>query len=205
MNDVLIDAHHKSRDAIKAGPGSFPVGLTLSMTDWQAVDGGEQKRDRIRLNMEDVYLEAAQRDDFIGVQTYSRARVGAEGTLGPEDGVKVVQMGYEFWPEALEASIRRAWELTDGVPILVTENGIGTPSDDDRIEYVSRALRGVQNCLRDGLDVRGYVYWTLLDNFEWVEGYRPTFGLIGVDRETFVRTPKPSATWLGSIARSNKF
>lgn len=205
VNDVFVDAHRKSRDAIKAGPGSFPVGLTLSMSDWQAVDGGEGRRDRIRRNMEDVFLEAARGDDFIGVQTYSRTRVGPDGALGPEDGVPTVQMGYEFWPEALEATIRRAWEVTDGVPVLVTENGIGTENDDDRVEYVSRALRGVQNCLDDGLDVRGYVYWTLLDNFEWVEGYRPKFGIVGVDRETFVRTPKPSAAWLGGIAKANEF
>ena len=113
------------------------------------------------------------------------------------------QMGYEFWPEALEGTIRRAWEKTGGLPVYVTENGIGTDDDDVRIEYVDRALAGVRRCLDDGIDVRGYFYWSLLDNFEWVLGYGPTFGLVAVDRETFERRPKPSASWLGGVARAN--
>ena len=72
-----------------------------------------------------------------------------------------------------------------------------------RIEYVGRALSGVQRCLADGIDVRGYFYWSLLDNFEWVLGYVPTFGLVAVDRNTFERHPKPSASWLGAVASAN--
>jgi beta-glucosidase len=87
------------------------------------------------------------------------------------------------------------------VPVLVTENGIATADDDRRIAYVDAALREVLGCLRDGIDVRGYMYWSLLDNFEWSLGYAPTFGLVAVDRETFRRHPKPSASWLGEVAR----
>ena len=87
--------------------------------------------------------------------------------------------------------------------MYVTENGIGTDDDALRIEYVTRALAGVRGCLDDGIDVRGYFYWSLLDNFEWVLGYGPTFGLVAVDRETFERTPKPSAAWFGGVARAN--
>jgi beta-glucosidase len=152
--------------------------------------------------MEDVFLEAARGDDYVGVQCYSRTRFGPGGMLGPEEGVRLTQMGYEFWPEALAATLRRAREVAGPVPLLVTENGIGTSDDAERIEFVTRALRGVRDCLDEGLDVRGYVYWSLLDNFEWIFGYRPTFGLVAVDRETQVRTPKPSATWLGGVART---
>ena len=111
-------------------------------------------------------------------------------------------MGYEFWPEALEATIRYASAAT-GLPVIVTENGVATDDDARRIAYVERALRGVAACMRDGIDVRGYTYWSLLDNFEWALGYGPTFGIVAVDRETFVRTPKPSARWYGEIARAN--
>jgi beta-glucosidase len=163
-------------------------------------------RDRIRRRMEDVWLDATRDDtgpdDFLGVQVYTRLRVGPQGVVANEEGVRTTLMGYEFWPEALEACLRRAWEVT-AIPLVVTENGIGTQIDDERIEYMERALRGVLRCIGDGIDVRGYFYWSLLDNFEWVFGYRPTFGLIAVDRETQKRTLKPSARWLGGVARAN--
>jgi beta-glucosidase len=202
-NDVLIDAHRKARAAIRAACPGVPVGLTLAMEDHQAVDGGEAVRDRERRDMEDVFLEAARGDDFVGVQTYTRARWGPEGLRGPEPGVRLTQMGYEFWPEALEACIRRAAALRPETPVFVTENGVATEDDAERREYVARALAGVLACLADGIAVQGYVYWSLLDNFEWVFGYRPTFGLVAVDRATQARHPKPSARWLGAVARAN--
>ncbi len=111
-------------------------------------------------------------------------------------------MGYAYQPQALEHAVRRAIELT-GLPAYVTENGIATADDVRRIDYPERALQGVAACLDDGLDVRGYFHWSLLDNFEWVMGYRPTFGLVAVDHETFARTPRPSAARLGEIAATN--
>src|SRR5690606_32943808 len=89
------------------------------------------------------------------------------------------------------------------VPLLVTENGIGTCDDGQRIAYVSEALAGVRRALDDGIDVRGYTYWSLLDNFEWAYGYRPRFGLVAVDRRTFERVPKPSAAWFAQVVRHN--
>lgn len=199
----FVAAHRRAVDAVKAGPGEVLVGLTLSMADWQAAGGGEARMEAYRHKMEDVFLEACRGDDFVGVQAYTRERIGPEGRLPPEAGVETTLMGYEFWPEALEATIRRASEVTGGVPVVVTENGIGTDDDARRVEYVTRALQGVHRCLDDGIDVRGYCYWSCLDNFEWIFGYRPTFGLVAVDRETQERTPKPSATWLGNVARAN--
>jgi beta-glucosidase len=204
VDDAFCRAHRLAVEALRAGPGDFPVGLTLSMNDYQATPGGEARLEELRHQSEDVYLAAAAGDDFVGVQTYSRARVGPEGMLGPEPGVPVTQMGYEFWPQALEATIRRAWAFTGGIPVVVTENGIGTADDAQRRAFVADALAGVRRCLDDGIDVRGYVYWSLLDNFEWVLGYGPTFGLVAVDRQDFTRRPKPSAEWLGSVARANR-
>ncbi|HUS61044.1 MAG TPA: glycoside hydrolase family 1 protein, partial [Acidimicrobiales bacterium] len=203
VNDIFCQAHRKAFDAIKGVRPELDVGLTLAMQSPHPVDGGEERAARIMRNLEDVYLEAATGDDFIGVQTYSRMRIGPDGALGPEPGVRTTLMGYEFWPEALEETIRRAWDLTDHTPVLVTENGIGTDDDDDRIEYVERALQGVLRALDSGIEVLGYTYWSLLDNFEWMHGYGPTFGIVAVDRETFVRTPKPSARWLGAVAKAN--
>jgi beta-glucosidase len=111
-------------------------------------------------------------------------------------------MGYEYYPQALGAAIRRAGRTCPGVPILVTENGIATGNDDKRTAYIHAALGEVVACLGEGIDVRGYLYWSLLDNFEWAFGYAPTFGLVAVDRQTFVRHPRSSASWLGGVARA---
>ena len=203
VTTTLCTAHRLAVDALRGGRGEYPVGLTLSMTDYQAAPGGGARRDRIRRSMEDVFLEATEADDFLGVQCYTRMRVGPDGALGPEEGVAVTQMGYEYWPQALEATIRRAAQVTGGMPLVVTENGISTTDDEQRIAFVADALAGVRRCLDDGIDIRGYLYWSLLDNFEWVLGYGPRFGLVEVDRATFERRPKPSAAWLGAVARAN--
>jgi beta-glucosidase len=114
-----------------------------------------------------------------------------------------MQTGWEVYPDALEHTVRLASERTE-VPVLVTENGIATSDDDERVAYTRAALAGLARAIADGVDVRGYLHWSLLDNFEWVSGYKMTFGLIAVDRTTFARTVKPSARWLGEIARANR-
>ena len=199
--DTIMEAHRRAVQAIKS-VRDFPVGITLALQDVQAADGGEAQADRLRYDLNDSYLEAVRGDDFVGVQSYSRHRIGPNGSLPPEAGVVRTEMGYEFWPEALEATIRETAAVA-GIPIIVTENGLGSHDDTRREAYIRRAVRGVANCLQDGIDVRGYTYWSALDNFEWSLGYRPAFGLIAVDRSTQQRTVKPSARLLGSIARTN--
>jgi beta-glucosidase len=115
----------------------------------------------------------------------------------------MTQMDYAYAPEALESTLRYAWKRSGGRPLIVTENGIGTADDHRRIEFTNTAVRGVRSCLKDGVDVRGYVHWSLLDNFEWESGYKITFGLVQVDRKTFRRIPKRSARHFGALARSN--
>ena len=116
----------------------------------------------------------------------------------------VLIMGYEFWPQALEGTIRYAAGKAR-VPVYVTENGIGTDDDAQRIDYYRGALSALGRCIADGVDVRGYYAWSLLDNFEWTHGYGPRFGIVSVDRETQVRTPKRSAELLGGVAKANRF
>jgi beta-glucosidase len=206
-SDNFVAAHRRAVEVLKAGRGDFPVGLTVSMSDYQAIPAddvaAQQRLERLRGHAEDVFLGACKGDDFVGVQSYSRTRVGPDGLLGNEAGRDVLVMGYEYWPEVLAATIRRAWEVTDHVPVLVTENGIGTDDDEQRIRYVRTALGGVLDCLDEGIDVLGYTYWSALDNFEWAFGYAPRFGLVEVDRATQQRLVKPSARWLGAVARAN--
>jgi beta-glucosidase len=200
----FVDAHRVAVDAVRTAAPGVPVGLTLSMTDYQPTAGGEDRLESIRHHSEDVFLDATGGDDFLGVQVYTRMLIGPDGWAGYEDGVPVLDMGYEFYPASLGNCLHRAWNYTGGaVPLWVTENGIGTTDDTQRVDYVRRALHGVLDAIDAGVDVRRYTYWSLLDNFEWALGYRPRFGIVGVDRVTFERTAKPSAAWLASVVAAN--
>ncbi len=88
--------------------------------------------------------------------------------------------------------------------MIVTENGIGTDDDQQRINYITTALEGLQRCLDDGLDIRGYYYWSFLDNFEWLFGYKPRFGLVDVDRNTLERKGKESLKFYKSIIENSQ-
>lgn len=202
MNTVMT-AHHQAVARIKSLLPDLDCGLTLAVQDIVAAEGGEALAAQHRRDVNEAYLCQLSNDDFVGVQCYSRHRFDAQGPLGPEDGVELTQMGYEFWPEALASSIRQAYAATN-LPVLVTENGIATPDDERRIAYLQKALEGVHVCLNEGIPVLGYTYWSALDNFEWMLGYEPTFGLIAVNRQTQERTVKKSAKWLGSIASQGK-
>jgi beta-glucosidase len=198
LADALLLAHQRSMEVLR-GAGAPPAGLSLAAQEWIAEEGGEERMRSYRAAMEDQFLDVAQNDGFVGVQAYSCARVGPEGLMGPK-GPHLTQMFQEYRPEALGNSVSRIAEYLPKVPIVVTENGIATADDTERISYTEGALAGLRGAMQAGADVRGYLHWSLLDNFEWNNGYRPTFGLVGVDRTTFARTPKPSLAWLGERA-----
>ena len=198
----MVAAHERAFAAIKAGPGDFPVGVTISMQAIEGV-GPDHKAEQVAAALYGPWIEQAAKSDFVGVQTYTRIRVGADGVLPPPQGAELTAAGYEYYPAALAATIRYAAAKT-GKPVYVTENGIATDDDTRRVAYIDTALAGVRACLNEGIDVRGYVHWSLLDNFEWVFGYKQKFGLVAVDRRTFKRTPKPSALHLGRRARLNQ-
>jgi len=179
------------------------TGWTVANQDVQAADAGSTARaDAWRWQREDQFLVVAADDDFIGVQAYSRNIVGKNGRVAPGPEIRRTLMDWEFYPDALGHAVRHTASLLPRVPILVTENGIATRDDGDRIEYTRDALIGLHEALGDSVDVRGYLHWSLLDNYEWGT-YAPTFGLVAVDRSTFIRTPKTSGRWYGELAVQN--
>jgi beta-glucosidase len=215
--DNLLEAHRRGAAAIRAGAG-VPTGVTLALPDLQYEDGAVPGSSSLELEsrVSDWFFELARADDFVGVQTYTRFRFGPEGPRSPGhdwsdmtrelvETPETTQMGYEVHPRALGGAIRRAQRSCPGVPIVVTENGIATADDRKRIAYIDEAMREVLQCLAEGIDIRGYLYWSLLDNFEWALGYAPTFGLVAVDRRTFARHPRPSAMYLGAVALARGF
>jgi beta-glucosidase len=230
----LIEGHRLARAAVKEVRPSANVGLTCAMNEWESNRGGEKVMEYTRRMFEDVFLEAAIDDDFLGVQTYTRTRidvprvVGAfaqlgmaipslekrvgpwaakrqsSATNGPPEGSPRTQMGWEFRPQAVAAAVRRAAEVLPGKPLVVTEHGVATDNDEDRITFIREGLTALHATIRDGIPLRGYIHWSAFDNFEWANGYSMTFGLIGVDRTTQERIIKPSARYFGQIARTNR-
>ncbi len=198
----MAAVHRRAAEAIKSGPGNAKVGWSLALVDLQPAEGGEERCERARQKGLIDWLEVARDDDYIGVQTYSRNRIGPDGAVPPGEGVPTMQTGWEVYPEALSHTVDLAVEHAR-VPILVTENGMATSDDEARIAYTRAALTGLSDSIGRGADVRGYLHWTLLDNFEWMSGYAKTFGLVAVDLASFERTIKPSARWLGEVARAN--
>lgn len=196
---LTMQAHEAARDAIKAVCPHLKVGLTLSLHDLQVQPGGEEMAQTIWEEDFAHYLPFLQKDDFIGVQNYTRKLVDEQGSQPVPEGAETTQMGYEFYPQGLENVIRKVWSQLP-IPIIVTENGIATSDDARRSAYIQQAAAGVQDSVADGIPVKGYLYWSLLDNFEWHKGYSMTFGLIAVDRATQTRKPKDSLYILGNLA-----
>ncbi|MFI1029981.1 glycoside hydrolase family 1 protein [Streptomyces sp. NPDC020951] len=196
----LAEAHQAAREILKARTDA-KSGWTVACQALTPTPGNEEKLREVRYVREDLYLEAARGDDFIGVQSYSSQAVDENGIVPHPLGPDSTLTGNAYRPDAIGIAVRHAWETTGHVPVLVTENGIATADDTQRIAYTGEALRHLFAAVDDGIDVRGYLHWSALDNYEWGH-WEPTFGLIAVDRETFERHPKPSLGWLGDVARS---
>lgn len=196
---LVMRAHAAARQAIRAICPHVKVGLTLSLHELQAQPGGESFAKAAWEEEFTHYLPYIQEDDFLGVQNYTRTLYGPQGQLPAPEGAELTQMDYEFYPQALEHVLRKVAADFHG-DLMVTENGIATADDTRRVAFIQQALEGVQRCMADGLPIKGYFYWSLMDNFEWQKGFAMNFGLIAVDRTTMARTTKPSLAVLGSCA-----
>jgi beta-glucosidase len=197
----LLAGHAQGRAAIKAVRSDLPVGVSLAIFDDQAV-GEHSLRDAKREYFYGPWLRAAKGDDFLGIQNYERSVWDDKGKRPMPPGAVTNSMGSEVYPPSLAGVARYAHAAT-GLPIVVTEHGVGTDHDEIRSHLIPAALTELKKAMDDGVPVLGYCHWSLIDNFEWVFGYRIRFGLCALDRQTFARTPKPSAAVLGRIARAN--
>jgi beta-glucosidase len=137
--------------------------------------------------------------DWIGVNYYTRNRVGwpwPRLDSPTANAARRTDFGWEIYPEGLYHVLRRVGRY--GKPVVITENGIADAADALRAGYIVAHLRQAYRAITDGVDLRGYMYWSLLDNFEWAEGYTQRFGLA-----TRERVLRPSAAVYGAIARAN--
>lgn len=201
VNSVCEMAPHRTRDFLDttyAGLHDYlwnHVWLEAPTTGWISLPAGGR----------DVYLPELENScDWWGVNFYTNLRVDSRNPRGSRDaleGERVSQMGWTWQPEGLYRALQRYSALNK--PMYVTENGIGTLDDLERVRFIADHLRMVSLAIKDGMDIRGYLYWSLIDNFEWACGFRPRFGLVEVNYETFERRVKPSGRFLGEIIGNN--
>lgn len=185
---LIMRAHEAARDAMKAVCPHLKVGVTLSLLDIQAETDNDVEVIAEWEKDFKHYLPFLQKDDFIGIQNYTRKFIGDKSSMSASEEIELTEQGYEFYPEALSNVIRKVAEEIS-LTIIVTENGVCTTDDTRRVEFIQRAVAGVQACIADGIPVKGYMYWSLLDNYEWYKGFVKKYGLIGVDRITQNRMP----------------
>ena len=231
-SENIMSAHKKALKTIKKYNQNAKVGMTHALQEWEDDDNNKLK-EYLKYHLEDKFLDASVDDDFIGLQTYTIVRypkniflkifnslllnigfirkfilpriiqifAGRNGAITRES--RITKMGYEYRPEAVLYNLRRLNKIFPDKEIFITENGIATDNDDERIEFVTTVLQDVHRFQAEHNNVIGYLYWSLLDNFEWDLGYQMNFGLVEVNRETYERIPHKSASWFGNISSSN--
>jgi beta-glucosidase len=167
--------------------------------------------------------------DFLGVNYYTRLTVAAapaqsdgsqsrsfpselEAKVVPAPGVASTALGWAIEPDGLTELLTRIRDEYTAVPLYVTENGAayhdyvnpeGTVDDPERVQFLEAHVRAAHKAIEAGVDLRGYFVWTLMDNFEWTQGYLARFGLAYVDYRTQTRIPKRSASWYAEVIRRN--
>lgn len=162
--------------------------------------------------------------DFLGINYYFRFRVYDNGpdkpfnwpecvNSKPVPGAKFSDMGWEIYPEGLIETVRRIDSDYGKIPLYIMENGIsladskylpdGTVDDEERISYIKSHLESCSRAINDGINLRGYYYWSLMDNFEWASGYSKRFGLVKVDSKTLKRSVKRSGKWFGEFIKNH--
>jgi len=203
----LVEAHKQTYDLIHKHFPRARVGFT-NLTNhieparkWCPVEVMFAKIARSVAN--DSFLNKTKDHiDYIGLDYYFHNRVVWYPPFKKNLNKKTTDMGWEIYPEGIYHVLLRLARYNK--PIYILENGLADEEDRYRADFIREHLAYVYAAIRDGVDVRGYFYWSLLDNFEWAEGWYPKFGLYEVDMETLERKARPSAQVYADICRNNQ-
>lgn len=206
--DRLARVHRAAYQAIKSRQPDALVGLAhhiIAFEPWRDSVADRLTTRALHYLMNQRFINlAGDTQDFYGINYYTRQYGHWSHGLHPiqsRPGALVSDLDWEIYPEGLRHTLGRLHLRPK--PILITENGIATTNDALRTQYLLGHLTAVEQLQRDGREIRGYFHWSLLDNFEWAEGYKPRFGLVAVNFDTMQRRVRDSALTYRAIAQAN--
>lgn len=203
----LVKAHQESYKIIHQNYAEAKVGLTMltnffePASKWNLVEIIFSKlashcwNDRFVKKLNSRY-------DFLGLDYYFHDRIIWQPPFRKNLNKQVTDMGWEIYPAGIYRVLKNYAKFKK--PLFIMENGLADESDRQRAKFITDHLKYVYQAIGEGVDVRGYFYWSLLDNFEWSDGFAPKFGLYSVDRKTFARSPRPSAKVFSEICKNNE-
>lgn len=162
-----------------------------------------------KLSNEYFVNKIKQNLDFFGLNYYFLIKGLGSHKIGGTDEKEIKKIvvtgasdfGWNFYPQGIYEVSKKLKKIHK--PIYITENGTSDPNNDKRSRFILDHLEWVHQAISEGVDVRGYLHWSLMDNYEWTFGYEPKFGLCAVDFETQKRTPRKSAKLFGKICKDN--
>lgn len=210
----MARAHRAAYELIKQLSPATPVGIAQNMSTFEPVHPTSwQERFAARWlhafnNLSFYWLSDWKTHDVLGINYYFHRRLDATGRIWPgfqdphETNRPVSDLGWELHPEGLGGILQSL--IRYHKPLLVTEHGLADAADSRRPKYLTESLEGVSQAIQAGAPVVGYLHWSLLDNFEWADGFMPRFGLVEVEYATQKRTPRPSAFLYKKIIEQTK-
>jgi len=204
MNNLAY-AHNQTARLLHGMSRRYKVSIAKNSTFFYAGDDAVlsvRTADILQYAQDDYFLKKVVKTcDFLGVNFYFSNRVYGYRIHNP--GERLSDMGWDMSPGDLEHALERL-HAKYHLPIIVTENGCADASDEKRQWWMTHTILALQRALAEGVDVRGYLHWSLLDNFEWDKGRWPRFGLIAVDYRTMERTVRPSGRRYGTFIKKAK-
>jgi beta-glucosidase len=201
----LIGAYDQTYDLIHKHFPNAQVGVTNMLNYfepahiWNPVESAIAKLLDFYWNQRIV--KKTLKCDYLGMNYYFHDRIVWYPPFKHNKNKWVNDKGWEIYPEGIYHVLKYLSKY--GKPIFIMENGVADDADSSRSEFIKEHLRYVHRAIEEGADVRGYFYWSLLDNFEWAWGWSPKFGLYKVDRNTLERTPRPSAAYYRNVCKNN--
>ncbi len=200
----LIKAHIESYKIIKKTKPNAQVGIAKNNIYFEAHEnkiGNHILRKFIDWWWNFYFLNRIKNhQDFIGLNHYFHNRI-KNFKFSQNENKKVSDMGWELYPEAIYFVSKSLKKYNK--PIYITENGLADAKDRNREWFIKESLKNIYKAIEDGADIRGYLHWSLLDNFEWDKGFWPRFGLVEIDYETLERKRRPSSYTYEKIAKSD--